>query len=84
MTKNINDSAIEILDIYVIGNRMFMIIEGNGSLYFENESTIDANNPKFQEWAELIWKFQQAFLFAKSGEKWMQVGKILELELGEK
>ncbi|OYX85880.1 MAG: hypothetical protein B7Y83_03325 [Flavobacteriales bacterium 32-34-25] len=41
---------------------------------------MDANNPKVQEWEELMWKFQQALPFAKSGEKWMLMEKIFELK----
>lgn len=46
----------------------------------KKKSTIDANNPKVQEWEELMWKFQQALPFAKSGEKWMLMEKIFELK----
>jgi L-rhamnose mutarotase len=78
--KSIKDSGIEVLDIYCIGNRMFMIIEGNEDFSFEKKSAMDANNPKVQEWEELMWKFQQALPFAKNGEKWMLMEKIFELK----
>lgn len=35
--KSIKDSGIEILDIYVVGNRMFMIIEANDDFSFEKK-----------------------------------------------
>ena len=79
ITKSIKDSGIENLDIYCIGNRMFMIIEANAGFSFEQKSEMDANNPKVQEWEELMWKFQQALPLAKSGEKWMLMDKIFEL-----
>jgi L-rhamnose mutarotase len=79
ITKSIKDSGIESLDIYNIGNRMFMIIEANEDFSFEKKSAMDANNPKVQEWEELMWKFQQALPWAKSGEKWMLMEKIFEL-----
>ena len=78
--KSIKDSGIEVLDIYSVGNRMFMIIEANEGFSFEEKSKNDANNPKVQEWEELMWKFQQALPFAKSGEKWMLMEKIFELK----
>ena len=78
--KSIKDSGIEVLDIYCVGNRMFMIIEANKGFSFDEKSKMDANNPKVQEWEELMWKFQQALPFAKSGEKWMLMEKIFELK----
>lgn len=59
---------------------MFMIIEGNEDFSFEKKSAMDANNPKVQEWEELMWKFQQALPFAKYGEKWMMMERIFELK----
>jgi L-rhamnose mutarotase len=78
--KSIKDSGIEVLDIYCVGNRMFMVIEANEGFSFDEKSKNDANNPKVQEWEELMWKFQQALPFAKSGEKWMLMEKIFELK----
>jgi L-rhamnose mutarotase len=79
ITKSIKDSGIESLDIYNIGNRMFMIIEANEDFSFEKKSAMDTNNSKVQEWEELMWKFQQALPWANPGEKWMLMEKIFEL-----
>ena len=78
--ESIKSSGIEVLDIYGIGNRMFMIIEANEDFSFEKKSAMDVNNPKVKEWEELMWKFQQALPWAKSGEKWMLMEKIFELK----
>lgn len=78
--KSIKDSGIEVLDIYCIGNRIFMIIEAGEDFSFEKKTAMDTNNPKVQQWEELMWKFQQALPFAKSGEKWMLMEKIFELK----
>jgi L-rhamnose mutarotase len=78
--KSIKDSGIEVLDIYCVGNRTFMIIEANEGFSFDEKSKADANNPKVQEWEEMMWKFQQALPWAKPGEKWMLMEKIFELK----
>lgn len=78
--KNIKDSGIEVLDIYCIGNRMFMIIVANEGFSFDEKSKNDATNPKVQEWEDLMWQFQKALPWAKSGEKWMLMEKIFELK----
>ncbi|KVV16318.1 L-rhamnose mutarotase [Flavobacterium sp. TMP13] len=80
ITKSIKDSGIEVLDIYLVGNRLFMIIEANEVFSFDQKSQMDANNARVQEWEDLMWKFQQALPWAKSGEKWMVMEKIFELK----
>ena len=77
--KSIKVSGIEVLDIYRTGNRMFMIIEANEDFSFEKKATMDAKNSKVQEWENLMWKFQQALPWAKTGEKWILMDKIFEL-----
>ena len=77
--KSIKDSGIEFLDIYRTGNRMFMIIEADDNFSFEKKSSMDATNLKVQEWENLMWKFQQALPWAKTGEKWILMDKIFEL-----
>ena len=78
--KSIKGSGIEILDIYRSGNRMFMIIEANEDFSFEKKATMDAKNSKVQEWENLMWKFQQALPWAKTGEKWILMDKIFSLQ----
>jgi L-rhamnose mutarotase len=77
--QSIKESGITVLDIYNVGNRMFMIIEAKEDFSFDKKSAMDASNPKVQEWEELMWQFQQALPWAKSGEKWMLMEKIFEL-----
>lgn len=77
--ESIRESGIEILEIYRTGNRMFMIIEANEGFSFEKKAAIDVANPKVQEWEALMWKFQHALPWARSGEKWILMNKIFEL-----
>ncbi|MEP3836774.1 MAG: L-rhamnose mutarotase [Algibacter sp.] len=80
ITKSIIDSGIENLEIYCIGNRLFMIMEVNSEFSFEKKNTMDENNPKVQEWETLMWNYQQALPMAKKGEKWLLMDKIYQLE----
>lgn len=77
--KSIKDSGIAVLDIYRTGNRMFMIIEADDDFSFEKKSAMDTVNPKVQEWEKLMWKFQQALPWARTGEKWILMDKIFSL-----
>ena len=45
-----------------------------------NKGRMDQANPKVQEWAALMWKYQQALPFAKPGEKWMLMERVFELQ----
>ncbi|RBL92243.1 L-rhamnose mutarotase [Chitinophaga flava] len=77
--KSITDSGIENMEIYRAGNRLFMIMEVNDSFSFERKGAMDADNPKVQEWEQLMWKYQQALPIAKPGEKWIIMDKIFAL-----
>lgn len=77
--KSILDSGINSLEIYRLETRMFMIIDADDSFTFERKASMDASNPKVQEWEILMWKFQQALPGAKPGEKWLLMKKIYEV-----
>tara|TARA_R110002074_G_scaffold228850_1_gene400421 strand:- start:101 stop:436 length:336 start_codon:yes stop_codon:yes gene_type:complete len=77
--KSIKESGIEKINIYNLGNRLFMVIEVNKSFSFDKKATLDANNPKVQEWEELMWKYQQALPLAKKGEKWLLLEEIFKV-----
>ncbi len=77
--KSIWDAGITNMEIYRVGNRMFMIMEVDDSFSFERKVAMDAANPHVQEWENLMWKFQQSMPFAKNGEKWMLMDQIFTL-----
>jgi len=77
--ESITSSGIESLEIYLLGNRLFMIMEVNESFSFEEKSKADLANPKVQEWETLMWKFQQALPSSKPGEKWILMDQIFKL-----
>lgn len=77
--ESIRSAGVTALEIYRAGNRMFMIMEVDGSFSFERKSAMDAANPKVQEWEALMWKYQQAIPVAKPGEKWVLMDKIFTL-----
>ena len=80
ITKSIKSAGIENLDIYLTGNRLFMIMEVNDSFSFEKKTTMDLENSKVQEWENLMWKYQQKLPFAKEGEKWILMDQIYKLK----
>jgi L-rhamnose mutarotase len=67
------------MEIYILSNRLFMIMEVDETYTAERKQQMDANNPKVQEWEKLMWKFQQALPNAKADEKWIAMEKIFKL-----
>lgn len=76
---SIKTSGIEKLDIYLVENRLFMIMDVNDTFSFEAKQIADDNNPKVQEWETLMWKYQQALPKAAPGEKWKLMEHIFDL-----
>ena len=78
--QRIKADGITVMDIYLTGNRMFMIMEVKDGFSFEKKAASDAADPKVQEWENFMWSFQQALPWAKPGEKWVIMEKIFELK----
>ena len=79
ITESIRSSGILDMEIYLRGARMFMIMEVDEGFSFEKKANADQQNPKVQEWEQLMWKFQQALPEAKPGEKWLLMERIFKL-----
>jgi len=80
ITRSIKDAGIEDMEIYLLGTRMFMIMEVNETFSFEAKKKTGELNPKVQEWEALMWRFQQSLPEAKPGEKWLLMERIFSLE----
>ena len=80
ITHSIKQSGIEDLEIYLLGTRLFMIMEVNDGFSFEHKGAADRTNPKVQEWERIMWRFQQPLPQATPGEKWLLMERIFKLE----
>ena len=78
--ESIKDSGIENMEIYLLGTRMFMIMDVSETFSFDKKAKSDKQNPKVQEWEALMWKFQQALPQASAGEKWLRMERVFKLE----
>lgn len=77
--KSIVDAGITDMQIFRLGNRLFMIMETDESFSFEKKAAMDEANQKVQEWEQLMWKFQQPIPGGKPGEKWQLMKKMFSL-----
>jgi L-rhamnose mutarotase len=80
ITRTIRDSGIEDMEIYLLGTRMFMIMEVNESFSFDAKTRADRLNSRVQEWETLMSTFQKSLPQAKPGEKWLLMDRVFKLE----
>ena len=76
---SIRESGITEMEIYRLGNRLFMIMETDNTFSFDAKAAADAANPIVQKWEKMLWTYQQALPMAKPGEKWLLMENIFTL-----
>ena len=76
---SIRKAGIEALEIYLVGNRMFMILTPGPDFDPVAKAAADAANDEVQKWETLMWEFQQALPFATPGQKWLPMERIYSL-----
>ncbi|MBO0934942.1 L-rhamnose mutarotase [Fibrella sp. HMF5335] len=77
--STIRAAGITGMTLYRAGNRLVMLMETDDTFSFERKAQMDADNPTVQEWEALMWTYQQALPFARSGEKWVLMKQIYDL-----
>ena len=80
ITRSLKDAGVGDLEIYLTGNRLFMILEAGPDFSLELKAKADLQNPKVQEWERIMWRFQQPLPQAKQGAKWLLMERIFKLE----
>jgi L-rhamnose mutarotase len=79
VTRALRASGIESLEIYLCGNRLFMILEAGPDFSPQAKAKADANDVEVQRWEELMWRFQQPLPWSERGQKWVPADKIYDL-----
>jgi L-rhamnose mutarotase len=79
VAKSIRDAGIVEMEIYLINNRLFMIMDVDDSFDPVAKAAADAQCPVVQKWETLMWQFQQALPWAKEGDKWLPMEEIFKL-----
>jgi L-rhamnose mutarotase len=79
IVKSIRDAGIEEMQIFLTGNRLFMVMEVNEKFSAAAKSAADAASPAVQAWERQMEEFQQFLPWAKPGEKWVQMTRIFAL-----
>ena len=80
ISSSIRENGIIDMQIYNFADRLFMIIETEDDFSFKKKNKRDSHNPFVIKWEEIMSKFQKPISISESGEKWMLMEKIYELE----
>lgn len=68
------------MEIYLVDNRLFMVVDTPLDFDWDQAFTRLAGMPRQQEWEAYMSVFQQADPQATSSEKWKQMKRIFQLE----
>lgn len=79
VVTSIREAGILRMEIYLLGTRLFMLLETADDFTWQAKAAADAANSKVQEWEKLMGTFQKPLSQAKPGEKWSLMEKIFEL-----
>lgn len=77
--QSLFDAGIVDMEIYLLGTRMFMIMEVNERFSMAAKAAADAANEKVQEWETLMHRFQQQLPSAAPGQWWMVMDRVFSL-----
>src|SRR5690349_9297533 len=83
VTRSLRNAGIAVLEIYLIGNRLFMIMEVEPHYSDEAKARADATNPDVQAWNALMDILQQSLPFAAGfdhGDGGLSAGKWQPME----
>jgi L-rhamnose mutarotase len=82
VTRSLRDAGIAALDIYLLGNRLFMVVDFTPDYSPGAKAAADAGNPDVQAWNALMDGLQQALPFAgtdPASGKWRPLEHIYSL-----
>jgi L-rhamnose mutarotase len=74
------DAGVTDMEIYLIGTRMFMIMEVSDDFSMEKKAAMDAANPKVIEWETLMGNFQAVPAGADTVRRWSLMEKVFDLK----
>lgn len=77
--RGIREVGILEMEIYILGNRLFMIVETPLDFNWEEAMAKLATLPRQQEWEKYMSLFQQADPDMRSNEKWQLMERMFHL-----
>jgi L-rhamnose mutarotase len=78
--ESLLDAGVLTMEIYLLGTRMFMIMDVDETFSLSAKASADAVNAKVQEWETTMQQFQQQLPEARGDQWWMVMDKIFSLD----
>ena len=77
--QSLFDAGVEDMEIYVLGTRMFMIMEVRDDFSFPAKAAMDDANAKVQEWETIMHGFQHQLPGSAAGQWWTVMERVFHL-----
>lgn len=83
ITQGIRSVGISRMDIYLLGNRMVMLLEMPDDIDFDTAMQKLATLPRQAEWEDYVGRYQQCLPGSTSAGKWKKMTQIFSLPPAE-
>ena len=80
ITQGMKDVGIIDMEIYILGTRLFMIMDTVADFDHDKAMTELATKPRQSEWEAYVSRFQQTSSEATADEKWQLMERIYKLD----
>ena len=77
--QSLLDAGVLEMEIYLMGTRMFMILNVNDTFSLSAKTAMDLANAKVQEWETIMHGFQQQLPGARADQYWMVMERVFSL-----
>ncbi len=79
ITQGMIDVGILDMEIYIVGTRLFMIMDTVPDFNHEEAMKVLATKPRQSEWEAYVSRFQRTTAEASADEKWQSMERIYKL-----
>ena len=80
ITQGMIEVGILDMEIYIMGNRLFMIMDTVPEFDHDRDMAILAGKPRQSEWEAFVSRFQKTSSEATADEKWQVMDRIYKLD----
>jgi len=80
ITQGMKDVGIIDMEIYLVGNQLFMIMDTVADFNHEKAMKELAGKPRQGEWEAYVSRFQKTTADASADEKWLVMERIYKLD----
>lgn len=78
--KSLLEAGVVAMEIYLLGTRMFMIMDVNDTFSMSAKAAADMANAKVQEWETIMHGFQQQLPGSQPERWWVEMDRVFSLE----